>query len=88
MIAIEHFDLIAGHPTRVAGPQGLDHRLRERGGVAHQGCRHAGFDTIELVVKGGGRHPNRLFVGLIGGMHGRMNPENDFTHQLHQRGKQ
>ena len=88
MIAIEDLDLIAGQPTWVTGPQGLDHGLGERGGVAHQGGGHPGFDAIELVVQGGGRHPNGVFVGLIGGMDGGMDPEHDFTHQLHQRGKQ
>ena len=88
MIALEHLDLIAGHPPRVAGPQGLDHRLRERGGVAHQGCGHPGFDAIQLVGQGRGRPPNGAFVSLLGRMHGGLHPENDFTHQLHQRGKQ
>ena len=89
MIAIEDRDLITGPPTRVAGPQGLDHRFGQRSGVAQEGRRHPSFDTIELVGKGGGgRHPKRIFVGLLGGLHGGMHPENDFTPQLNQRGKQ
>jgi hypothetical protein len=88
MIAFEDFDLIARQPTRVAGSQGLDHGFCQFGGVTHQGRSYPGFDTVELVVEGGGGHPDCLFVGLISGMHGGMPPEHDFTHQLNQRGKQ
>jgi hypothetical protein len=88
MMAIEDFALRAGQPTRVAGPQGLDHRFGQRSGVPHEGRRHPGFAPIALGVQGGGRHPNRIFVGLRGGMHGGRHPENDCTHQLYQRGKQ
>ncbi len=88
MIAIEHFDLIARHPTRVTRSKGLDHRLGEFGWVSHQGGTDAGFDAIKFIVKGGGRHPDGFRVGLIGGMDGGMNPENHLAHQLHKRGKQ
>jgi hypothetical protein len=66
----------------------LDHGLDELGRISHQGSRDAGFDAIELIVKGGGRHPDGFRVGLIGRMDAGMNPEHDFTHQLHKRGKQ
>jgi hypothetical protein len=88
VIAIEDFNLIPGHPPGVTGPQGLDHRFRQRGRVAHERRGHPCFNTIELVVQGGGRHPNGGFVGLVGSMHGGMDPEDDFTHELHQGGKQ
>lgn len=57
MMAIKPLDLLAGPPPWGAGPQGLDHRLRECGGVAHQGCGDPGFDAIERGGQGGGRPP-------------------------------
>ena len=88
MIAIKPLDLLAGPPPRVAGPPGLDHRLRECGGVAHQGCGDPGFDAIERGGQGGGRPPQGVFVGLIGSMHRGMHPAHDCTHPLHPRGQQ
>jgi hypothetical protein len=88
MITIEHLDLIARQPPRVAGSQSLDYGLGECRRVPYEGRRHLRFDAIKLVVEGGGRHPNSVFVGLIGSMHRGMHPEDDFTHQLHQRGKE
>ena len=65
MIAIKDLDLIAGQPTWMTGPQGLDHWLRPFRGVAYQGCGDLGFDAIELVVQGSGRYPNGGLVGLV-----------------------
>jgi hypothetical protein len=88
MIAIEHLDLIARQPPGVTGPQRLDHRLGESRRVSHEGSGYPRFDAIELVIEGGSRHPKRVFLGLIGCMYGRMDPEDDLTHEVHQGGKQ
>src|SRR5688572_11333061 len=88
MIAVKHPDLITRYPTGVAGSKRLDDRLGESGGVAHQGSGDTRFDAFEFIVESGGGYPNRLLIGLIGGMNRGMNPEYDFAHQLHQRGKQ
>src|SRR5437879_12500967 len=84
MIAVKYFDLITGYPPRVTGSQCLDHRLGKGCGIAHEGGGHAGFDTIELVIEGGSRHPKCGFLGLIGRMYGRMDPEDDFTQEVQQ----
>ena len=88
MVTIEDLDLIPGHPPWVTGSKRLDYGLGEFGRVSHQDGRHTGFDAIEFIVKGGGRHPDGFSIGLIGSMNAGMNPEHDFTHQLHERGKQ
>jgi hypothetical protein len=83
MIAIEYFDLIARQPPGLTGPQGLDDGLGERRRISYEGRRHARFDAIELGVEGGRRDPQRVFLRLIGSMHGGMNPKDDLTHPLH-----
>jgi hypothetical protein len=88
MIAIQDLDLIARQPPWVTGPQCLDHGLGKCGRVPYERGGYPRFDAIELIVQGSGRHPNGGFVGLIRSMHGGMDPEDDFTHQLHQGGKQ
>jgi hypothetical protein len=88
VITIEDLHLIPGQPARVTGPQGFDSWLRQCSRVAHESRGPPGFNAIELVVQGSGRHPHDGFVGLLGGVHGRMHSKNDFTHQLDQGGKQ
>ena len=84
MIAVKHPDLVTRYPTGVTGSQRLDNRLGELGGVTHQGSGDTRFDAIEFIVKSGGGHPKRFWIGLIGGMNSRMNPEDNFAHQLHE----
>jgi hypothetical protein len=81
-------DLIAWYPTRVTGPPGLHHGLGERGRVPDKRSRHPWCNAIELVVQGSGRPTQGVFLGLIGSMHGRMDAEDDFAHELYQGGKQ
>ena len=72
----------------MTGLQGFDHGLGELGGVSYESRGHGGFDASELVVEGGGGDPDRVFIGLIGGVHIGLPPENNLTHQLNERGKQ
>ena len=54
MIAIEHFDRIAGKPARVRSAQGFNHRDGQLSRGSNQLSRNDRLDTIELIVKRGG----------------------------------
>src|SRR5215470_8867103 len=57
VMASADFHLIARQPPRVTCSPGFAPRLRQRGGVAHERSGHAGCDTLQLGVQGGGCPP-------------------------------
>ena len=79
---------LARHLPGMAGVQRLDHGFREPRGVTDQRRRDGRLYPIELVVQRRRRHPEVLFVRLIRRMDGGLHPEDDFAHELHQRGEQ
>ena len=86
-VAVHHPAPVPGQPRVVGRPQGVDDGPGPPAGVGHQGGRHARLDPVELLVQGGGRHPD---VGPppVRGVGARLDPEDDVAEQVDQGGEE
>ena len=85
MVAVEDFGAIAGQKRGQTASHGPDDRFEPLGRGSHHGRRNRGFQTSDLVVKGGERGVNGDCVFLVGGVDGRTNATDDKAHQLDDR---